>query len=768
MSGRKPLHCIAKIFYSRRSDKAVRANEAFRDKENRGLKKTARRRLQIAICDDFPAQSRFFVPLAVRSCMPRLYGAMVGAFVAILLWAGTNAPAQTHWVGSWAAAQQLPEPRNSLGTEDLRDTTLRQIVHLSVGGSEIRLRLSNRFSHQPLRFSAVHVAKPAAANSPKILPGTDKAFTFSGSPDVTIPAGADYVSDPLSFPVAALSDLAITLHIDQPPSEQTGHPGSRATSYLVHGDSTAAAELEGAKTVEHWYFISGVDVESRSAAASIVTLGDSITDGHGATTDANNRWPDVLAKRLQGSGATQSLGVLNEGIGGNRLLLDGSGPNALARFDHDILAQAGVRYLIVLEGVNDLGTLVREAEVPPAQHEALVRRVLAAYAQIVSRAHAHNIQVFGGTILPYTGSDYYHPGPSSEADRQAINAWIREPGHFDAVIDFDKITRDPQHPERMLAAFDCGDHLHPSPAGYAAMANAVPLSLFATAVPVAASAAKIALTFDDLPAHGPLPPEVTRTQVAGKILAALTDANVPPTYGFVNGLMIERQPQDVSVLEAWRAAGNPLGNHSWSHMDLRKQTPAAFEADVNQNEPLLDKWMSNRDWHWFRYPFLAEGETREKRDSIRTFLGQRGYKIAGVTMSFGDYQWNEPYARCRRKGDSQAIQVLERTFLAAADESIRYYRGLSSTLYGRDIPYVLLLHVGAFDAEMLPRLLKLYESRGFRFVTLDDAERDEFYREDIDPQLAPGPDTLEEAMAGRHLPLPPHTAFAAQLGALCR
>jgi peptidoglycan/xylan/chitin deacetylase (PgdA/CDA1 family) len=398
----------------------------------------------------------------------------------------------------------------------------------------------------------------------------------------------------------------------------------------------------------------------------------------------------------------------------------------------------------------------------------LVRRIIAAYQQIIARAHAHGIDVFGATILPYTGSQYYHPGPSSEADRQAINAWIRAPGHFDAVIDFDKVIRDPQHPEQMLPAFDCGDHLHPSPAGYAAMAEAVPLSLFAMSAYPPGSAPKIALTFDDLPAHGSLPPGLTRSQIASKILAALKDAQVPATYGFVNGVRLEQQPGDVTVLEAWRAAGHPLGNHSWSHMDLRKQPVENFEADVSRNEPLLDKWMSKQDWHWFRYPFLAEGETQEKRASIRAFLLQRGYKVAGVTMSFGDYLWNEPYARCRAKGDDQAVALLESSFLAAADESIRYYRGLSSTLYGRDIPYVLLLHVGAFDAKMMPRLLQLYESRGFKFVTLDDAERDEFYQRDTDLHLQTGPDTLEEAMAERHLALPPHATFAPQLEALCR
>jgi lysophospholipase L1-like esterase len=690
-----------------------------------------------------------------------------GAVLLLLTSLGTL-HAQTRWVGSWAAAQQIPEPRNALATDDLRDATLRQIVHLSIGGPEIRVRVSNRFGHAPLELTSVHISKSVSAASSRIDPTTDKALTFSGSASVIIPAGADYVSDPVAFPVAALSDLAITLHVNDPPAEQTGHPGSRATSYLVHGDRVAAAEFSDAKKIEHWYFISGVDVATHSPAASIVVLGDSITDGHGATTDANNRWPDVLAKRLQAAGATQPLGVLNQGIGGNRLLLDGLGPNALARFDHDVVAQSGARYLIVLEGVNDLGTLTRDGEVPREQHELLVRRIIAAYQQIIARAHAHGIDVFGATILPYTGSQYYHPGPSNEADRQAVNAWIRAPGHFDAVIDFDKVIRDPQHPEQMLAAYDSGDHLHPSPAGYAAMAEAVPLSLFAAPAQPATSAPKIALTFDDLPAHGPLPPGVTRAQIASKILGALKDAQVPATYGFVNGLMVERQPQDAAVLESWRASGNPLGNHSWSHMDLRKQAAEPFEADVNQNEPLLDKWMSNQDWHWFRYPYLAEGETREKRASIRSFLGQRGYRIAGVTMSFGDYQWNEPYARCRAKGDDQAVAFLESSFLAAADESIRYYRRLSSTLYGRDIPYVLLLHVGAFDAVMMPRLLELYESRGFTFVTLNDAERDEFYREDTDLHLPPGPDTLEEAMAERHLSLPPHTAFASQLEALCR
>ncbi len=386
--------------------------------------------------------------------------------------------AQGNWVGSWAASQQIPEPANSLAPDDLRDATLRQIVHLSIGGPTLRVHLSNAFGTEPLHFAAVHIAKPLSAASSRINPATDKALTFSGNPDVIVPAGAEYISDPIDYPMAPLSNLAVSLYLDTPPTPQTGHPGSRATSYSVHGNLVSAADLPDAKKVDHWYLLSGVDVVQPSGAASVVTLGDSITDGHGATTNANDRWPDVFAPRLQANPATRTRGVLNQGIGGNHLLTDGLGPNALSRFDRDVLAQPGVRYLIVLEGVNDLGGLTRIAEVSPAEHSALVHRVLAAYEQIIVRAHAHGIRVIGATILPYMGSDYYHPGPASDADRQAINQWIRAPGHFDAVVDFDQVTRDPSHPERLLPLYDSGDHLHPSPAGYRAMGEAIPLSLF--------------------------------------------------------------------------------------------------------------------------------------------------------------------------------------------------------------------------------------------------------------------------------------------------
>ena len=383
------------------------------------------------------------------------------------------------WVASWEASQQVPEPQNALPADDLRDATVRQIFHLSVGGSPLRVHVSNAFGTEALHVTSIHIARPLSPSSSAIDPASDRPLQFAGKADVTLPPGAEFISDPLDDAVAPLSDIAVTFHLDAPPATETSHPGSRATSYYAHGDLVSAPALPDARHVDHWYQISEIDVQSTPGAAAIVALGDSITDGHGATTNGNDRWTDVLAARLQSSASTRDIGVSNQGIGGNHLLTDGLGPNALARFDRDVLAPAAVRWLIVFEGVNDLGVLPRNGEVSPAEHAALVQRVIAAYEQIILRAHAHNLRVYGVTITPYAGSTYYHPGPLSEADRQAVNQWIRAAGHFDAVIDFDAVVRDPQHPDQMLPADDSGDHLHPSPAGYKAMGNAIPLDLFA-------------------------------------------------------------------------------------------------------------------------------------------------------------------------------------------------------------------------------------------------------------------------------------------------
>jgi lysophospholipase L1-like esterase len=412
---------------------------------------------------------------------------MLGTFLALAFCAQAVVAGgpqdRTHWVGSWATAEQIPEPNNTLAPDDLRDATLRQIVHLSIGGKLLRVHISNAFGTAPLHLTAVHIARPISTASPQIDRSTDHALTFSGRPDVTIPAGAEYISDPVTFEAPPQSNLAITFHIDEPPAGETSHPGSRATSYLAHGDHVADVDLPGAMRFDHWFNIGGVDVNAPPDAAAIVALGDSITDGHGSTTNGNDRWPDDLARRLLAARSLRPLGVLNEGIGGNRLLLDALGPNALARFDRDVLAPPGVRYVIVMEGINDIGTFAlqggQQGSQPQSAHDALVQRIIGAYEQMILRAHAHGILVLGATLTPFAGSAYYKPGPQSEADREAVNQWIRTPGHFDAVIDFDKALRDPQRPEQLLPAYDSGDHLHPSPAGYRAMAATVPLADFA-------------------------------------------------------------------------------------------------------------------------------------------------------------------------------------------------------------------------------------------------------------------------------------------------
>src|SRR5580658_10035832 len=386
--------------------------------------------------------------------------------------------AQQTWVATWGSSQQIPETQNELPIDDLRDVTLRQLFHLSTGGSGLRVHMSNAFGTEALHFTSVHIARPLSTSSPEIDPSSDRQLTFAGQTDVVVPPGADFVSDPVDLKVAPLSDLAVTFHLDTPPVRETGHPGSRATSYYVHGDAVGAATLIAPKRVDHWFQISEIDVQAPPEGGAIVVLGDSITDGHGATTNGNDRWTDVLAARLEGSPQTKNVGVSNQGIGGNHLLTDGLGPSALSRFDRDVLAPAGVRWLIVFEGVNDLGGLARNGEVPPADHAALVERILSAYGQLIDRAHAHGLRVIGATVTPYAGSDYYHPGPLSEADRQAVNQWIRAAGHFDGVIDFDRVVRDPNHPDHLLPAFDCDDHLHPSPAGYKAMGESISLTIF--------------------------------------------------------------------------------------------------------------------------------------------------------------------------------------------------------------------------------------------------------------------------------------------------
>ncbi len=386
--------------------------------------------------------------------------------------------AASHWLGTWAASEQIPEPHNRLPAAALTHATLRQIVHLSVGGHELRVRFSNAFGTTALHIVAANIARPVSLATGRIDPATDTPLTFGGRTSVTIPPGALYYSDPVAFDAKPLSNLAVTIYLRKPPARQTSHPGSRETSFLVHGNHVTEAKLPGAMHFNHWFFLSGVDVRVHGPAAAIVALGDSITDGHATPNNSNTRWPDDLARRLQANPATRNISVLNAGLGGNRLLRYGLGPDALARFDRDVLGQTGVRYVIVIEGVNDLGVATMHGRISAAKNAALVRHIIGAYGQIILRAHAHGIKVIGGTITPFKGSNYYHPSAATLRDRKEINAWIRAPGHFDAVVHFAQAVRDPKHPQRLRPNFDSGDNLHPDPAGYRAMADVIPLSLF--------------------------------------------------------------------------------------------------------------------------------------------------------------------------------------------------------------------------------------------------------------------------------------------------
>jgi peptidoglycan-N-acetylglucosamine deacetylase len=289
---------------------------------------------------------------------------------------------------------------------------------------------------------------------------------------------------------------------------------------------------------------------------------------------------------------------------------------------------------------------------------------------------------------------------------------------------------------------------------------------FLCAVP--STSQQVAFTFDDLPAHGDLPPGQTRLSIAESILRTLKDQHMPPVYGLINAEKLEKNPDDIAVLKAWRASGNPLGSHTYSHPSLNELTPEQFEADIAKDEPVLSRLMAGQDWHWFRYPFLWEGDTLEKRHAVRAYLQQNGYQIAQVSVDFEDYLWNAPYARCVAKKDDQSIEALRTSYLATADQYITVFRDVTHTLYGRDIPYVLLLHIGAFDAKMLPDLIGLFRRRGFTFTTLPEAMKDPVYREDPDVALKYGGAFQEQVAASRHIKFPPNTKPYKELEATCR
>jgi len=388
-------------------------------------------------------------------------------------------PAQLHWAGSWTASPMPSSDWEQQSYTQFRDVTLREIVHLSAGGSYVRVRFSNVFGDGPLWITTAHIARAASPSASAIDAATDTPLSFAGEAEAMIPPGAAYLSDPVRFDAEPGTNLAVSFHLDQTAYPGTYHDDANQTMYVVHGDQVAATQLKGAATMDHWYWLTGVEVGTPAPDRCIVAFGDSITDGWRSTINGNDRWPDDLAARLQSNPATRSVCVLNEGISGNRILMEGGGPSGLARFDRDVLSQPGVRYVILFEGINDLGNLALEGNVEPADIHFLVQQLIDADRQMVAEAHAHGIEVIGATLTPFAGCDYYtNQGAAFDAARNELNAWIRGPGHFDKVADFDKVTRDPSAPDRFLPAYDSGDHLHPGPAGYRAMANAIPLSWF--------------------------------------------------------------------------------------------------------------------------------------------------------------------------------------------------------------------------------------------------------------------------------------------------
>jgi lysophospholipase L1-like esterase len=390
------------------------------------------------------------------------------------------------WVGTWATAPTaVPES----GAERLEDVTVRQVVHLSIGGDQLRLRLTNEFGTEALVLGEVHVAVRDGDEGTDIDPATDRTVTFGGATSATVPSGAPLASDPVDLTVAPDSDLVVSLYLPEPTAAGTLHSFPFQLNAVADGNVTAEASVDPVREPEQWLFLSGVSVAAPNRSAAIVTLGDSITDGATTAVGANHRWPDLLSDRLRDAPHLPDRGVLNVGISGNRLLRDphsaaGSdgesfaayaGHSGLRRFDRDVLAQPGARYVITLLGVNDIGQPGGRSV--PAGQTVTAQQLIDGHRQLVARTRSAGLSVYCGTILPFGGSASFDT-PENEATRGTLNEWIRTSGECDAVVDFDAAVRDPAEPTALLPRYDSGDHLHPNDAGMAAMAAAVPLGLF--------------------------------------------------------------------------------------------------------------------------------------------------------------------------------------------------------------------------------------------------------------------------------------------------
>ena len=400
--------------------------------------------------------------------------AIVGAALgtgASATFAANGKAATGSWTGTWSASPESGGPSFS-------QQTLRQIVHTSIGGTSARVQISNVFGTTPLVIADVHVALRSSGSA--ITSGTDHTVTFGGQASATIPAGGLAVSDPVAFSVPALSDVAVSMYLPDSTGSSTYHQQGSVTNYIASGDVSGNASLSGAQTTGSYYFLTNLDVQNSAAQGAVVTLGASITDGYSSTTDANNRWPNDLAVRLANSGST--IGVLNQGINGNRLLVDGSGQSALNRFSRDVLSQPGVKWVIFSDDpINDLGS----TSPPPTSAQ-----LIAGLQQLISLAHQNGIKFLCSTLTPYQGAYYWTQ--QGETAREAFNAFVRSSGSgCDGVVDQDAATHNPADPTMYLPAYDSGDHLHPSAAGLQAIANAVNLNLFAAEGPFGGTPAAV-------------------------------------------------------------------------------------------------------------------------------------------------------------------------------------------------------------------------------------------------------------------------------------
>ncbi|HEY1758309.1 MAG TPA: SGNH/GDSL hydrolase family protein [Bryobacteraceae bacterium] len=395
---------------------------------------------------------------------------------------------QEHWVATWAASPQAraggppraaqpgatanPAGPNPAQASSFNNQTVRMIVRTSIGGSRVRVELSNAYGTAPLVIGAAHVALRVSGGATN--PSSDRALTFGGKPSFSIPPGALAVSDPVNLAVPKLGDLAITVYFPKDTGPFTMHSTGLHTTYILSGDTTGIAVLGDVPTTRSWYFLSGVDVAAPADTGLIVAFGDSITDGATSTVDADRSWPSILAQRLLANPATANLAIVNQGISGNRVLREGTATNALARFDRDVLSQPGAKWVMLMEGINDIGHGSGEGIAP--ENAVTADDLIQGMKQLVERAHMGGMKAIGCTLTPFAGAAYY--SDKGEEIRTAYNQWIRKGGVFDAVVDFDKAVQDPANPKQIRADYNIMDHLHPNDAGYKAMANAVDLSIF--------------------------------------------------------------------------------------------------------------------------------------------------------------------------------------------------------------------------------------------------------------------------------------------------